>query len=245
MVLNIILSRPGNRRGHRTRMKAGPSVLRRLRDLIAGKMPASQDIHGLGWVRRVIAFVMLTALTGCAIKGTKATLPEAPPAPLTPYPLLGGAPGPCQAPDGTVRNVPADMVVFYVGSGRNFNEEAGPDGYVLRVAFLNEAYQAVKIERGILKVCLLTSPREEPWMWWEADADKLAAMWIPSRLLDGYMLRLGWGTMTPPRGDYIFRVYYYPNGSDAPAAYCRSVFCQDYELRAAELPAAEAIDAPQ
>lgn len=162
-----------------------------------------------------------------------------------PHSIPREAAPPCQPPTGAAKNAPADMVVFYVGGGRDFDDEIGPDGYVLRVVFLDSAFRSVSINRGALRVRLLQQPEKTPWAIWDIDAAELASMWIPSRLLDGYMLRLSWGTTPPARGDFVFYVYYYPDGLDAAPVYCRRVFCQDYQLRTAEPPAGETTDALQ
>jgi len=190
---------------------------------------------------------ILILLAGCGHnKERLGALPSAPPTPLMPRPVSYQPLPPCSPPSAALtQNAPVDMVVFYVGSGREFDDVVGPDGYVLRVVFLDSNYKSVAIRRGMLRIFLLAQPEEQFQASWNISAADMPAMWIPSRLLDGYMLRLSWGATPPARGDFVFYVYYYPEGPDAPPAYCRRVFCQDYLLRPAELPADETAAAPQ
>jgi hypothetical protein len=105
----------------------------------------------------------------------------------------------------------AEIVLAYVGSGRDFRDPQGSDGYVLRVIPLDSSHHEVKLAadvfiglyRGVDKDNLQGSVALRAW---QLSADTPADYWIATSLLDGFMFRLDWGPEALPPGDYIFLV---------------------------------------
>jgi len=104
-----------------------------------------------------------------------------------------------------------EIVLAYVGSGRDFRHPSGSDGYVLRVIPLDGSHHEVKLAADVF-INLYSSvdagnlQGSVPLRIWQLSAETLADYWINTSLLDGFMFRLDWGQEALPPGDYIFLV---------------------------------------
>ena len=111
-----------------------------------------------------------------------------------------------------------DIVLSYLNTGRHFDapdpnadpiEDAAPQGYVLRVIPLDATYRAICLTGTAMRISLYAADADtsaRPLMNWIIAPEDLNAYWTRTQLLDGYLVRLSWGTHDPSCGDYILSV---------------------------------------
>jgi len=175
-------------------------------------------------------FPTLVPGIGCAPGAHPPAVSRPWPEPLVPVPVvpvLRGA-GSCPAAVVPPSGAPVDMVLLYVGTGREFDEQPGPDGFVIRVVLLDGAYRAIRTPRARLTVGLYTPGGSQPVRLWQVEPQNLSRYWLPTRLLDGYLLRLSWADEPVAPGHYLFRVVW--EGLSG-GRLCREVFFQDRQER--------------
>jgi len=127
-----------------------------------------------------------------------------------------------------------ELALLYVNSGRDFHEAKGLDGFVLQVTPLNQKYETV---RNKAEVTILLYPvgsteaTEKPLRVWQIPGGELEKYWSRTKLLDGFVFRLGWGERPLPRGDYKFVVCFNYQQAKAKQVLCREINFQDYRGR--------------
>jgi len=130
----------------------------------------------------------------------------------------------------------AELVLSYIGAGRDFREPVGPDGYVLRVFPLDG--QAAPLNRPADVTIALFETKAQgtgegagPLRIWRVSSDALTQYWVRGRLLDGYLFRLDWGRQNVAAGRYVLFVRLdYGTGPDA-GAICGEISFEDFERR--------------
>jgi len=122
------------------------------------------------------------------------------------------------------------LVLSYFNNGRDFVAPAGADGYVLNVIPLNAKYQAFPVEGNVtISLWNNDSPNnkttKKPLKIWRINDDVLPKYWQTTRLLDGYIFRLSWGSTPMPPGEYQFLVRMdYKQGKTIRTVYQHIVF---------------------
>ena len=129
----------------------------------------------------------------------------------------------------------AEIVLAYLGAGRDFRKPLGSDGYVLRVIPLDSSYSEVNLAADVFIGLYRSVDKNDlqgvsPLRLWQISSERLADYWITTSLLDGFMFRLDWGQEALPPGDYIFLVLmkYQHNGLTESV-------CQQIEFRSIEM----------
>ena len=126
----------------------------------------------------------------------------------------------------------AELVLIYVSSGRDFEAPAGPDGYVLRMLAFDQESRSVKVA-GDVSIGLFEQGRVRPMRVWYVGVGRLGGYWLPTRLLDGYVFRLGWGESVPVVGNYVLFVRLRYRDGDSTKTVCREISFQDVASREA------------
>ena len=119
-----------------------------------------------------------------------------------------------------------ELVLSYVSSGRDFQAPAGPDGYVLRVLAFDKEFRPVQVA-GDVSIGLFEQGGVRPVRVWYAGVRRLGEYWLPTRLLDGYVFRLGWGESAPVVGNYVLFVRLRYRDGDSTKTICQEISFQD------------------
>jgi len=126
-----------------------------------------------------------------------------------------------------------EVLLTYINAGRDFRDPQGPDGYVLRIIPLDNKYRPVPVPAEInialypATVAKNNSTYDPPMRFWRISAPDLARHWTPSALLDGYLLRLDWGEISPGPGNYILLVSFSYKHKKNVTTICRIMTFQD------------------
>ena len=128
-----------------------------------------------------------------------------------------------------------ELLLTYVNSGRNFDNQTGPDGYVLRVIPLDQASRPRQAETD-LHIALFAryedasaSSVEKQRLTWTVPAARLPEYWVRTRMLDGYLLRLSCRDRLPPPGEYVLRVRLLDGQEPNQTWICQKISFQDIE----------------
>jgi len=199
--------------------------------------------RALTW-RRVMAAAGLVAAawSGCQSAPPASIVPAEPLAPWSEADVEGASLSqrPCLDERGRRRggDWPAEVLLSYVSTGREFRSPEGPDGYVLRIIPLDDRERARRISAEALVVLrregtASAAPPAPPLRAWRIAAGRLEHYWMQSRLLPSYVLRLDWGDPPPERGNYRLGVYLTFRGQGGPEVICREIPFQEASSREA------------
>ncbi len=182
-------------------------------------------------VQWVIPFALCCGLIGCrSLPAASSELA----APLEPWAMgqtCGDVPADCtvKRPPSTGHSEATELILTYVGTGRDFKDPGVPAGFVLRVIPLNDAARPTSLQTDLI-ISLLKSTSDskdklsESLLCWRVSRDSLARHWVRSRLLDGYLFRLAWGTEPVAPGEYLLLVQESrPVGTATPAPLCQKI----------------------
>ena len=131
----------------------------------------------------------------------------------------------------------ARIILFYMTSGRDFNESIGPDGYVLRLVPLDKKSRSVQVDGEVIIGLFADSAQKsdisksKPLICWRITEDILSQYWARTSLLDGYVFRLDWGEAQLRPGSYQLAVQVRYQHRGTVWSICREVSFQDLRIR--------------
>ena len=132
------------------------------------------------------------------------------------------------------KKIVADMLLFYVSSGRDFREPAGLDGYVIRVVPLDKKFRPVRVD-GTVEIVLARESgppgTAKVLRRWRIGPEGLEEYWLQTSLLDGYAFRLDWGENDPGVGMYRLVVKLNYRGKKVTEIICRELVFDDLQAR--------------
>ena len=135
-----------------------------------------------------------------------------------------------------------DLVLIYSGSGRDFSEPTGLDGYALLVVPLDaDAIPVQQAARATIALFPLSGPApagpDQPLLIWHVPPQLLGRHWAVGHLLDGYLFRLAWLPAPPAQGRYSLFVRLDYGDDPSPFSICATVEFEDFQARGPAPPA--------
>lgn len=178
-----------------------------------------------------LALMLCCGLMGCRSLPTESSELAAPLEPLAKGQVCGVSSADCmiKRTPSTGRSEAIELILTYVGTGRDFTEPGVPEGFVLRVIPLSDTARPAPLQADL--IIALFKPGSDgkgewsvPLLCWRVSRDNLAHYWVRSRLLDGYLFRLAWGAEPVAPGEYVLFVQESrPAGTATLAPLCQKI----------------------
>ena len=172
---------------------------------------------------------MLSHLSGCRNANETANTPTVPIAPNPQTTISWSDIQSCrtQKPSKDI-STPEELVLFYVGSSRDFRPPMGEDGFLIRIIPINAQSHSVPLTTPLKLILFAPSDAQTaPILEWDIPAKSLPTYWVNTRLLDGYLFRLDWDDNPVSPGRYIFAVMASPKSGSNQSRLCQTLMFEN------------------